>query len=63
MELVMTEWVQRRNLLTTKHLTVYDFIDSNYMLLGECPEEIAANAFRDGHYRRIKWTIGFHNEN
>ena len=48
MELVVTEWVQRRNLLTTKHLTVYDFITSNYMLLGECPEEIAANAFRDG---------------
>ena len=34
MELVMTEWMRRRNLMTTKPLTVYDFITGSYMLLG-----------------------------
>ena len=34
MELVMTEWMRRRNLMTTKPLTVYDFIASSYTLFG-----------------------------
>ena len=28
----------------------------------ESPEEMAANAVRDGHYCRSKWLVGFHNE-
>ena len=34
MELIMMEWVRRRNLLTTKPLTVYYFIAGSYTLLG-----------------------------
>ena len=34
MELVMMEWVRRRNFLTTAVPTVYDFIAGTYMLLG-----------------------------
>ena len=34
MELVMMEWVRRRNFLTTAPPTVYDFIAGNYMLFG-----------------------------
>ena len=32
MELVMMEWVRRRNLLTTATPTVYDFIAGSYIL-------------------------------
>lgn len=34
MELIMMEWVRRRNLRTTKPLTVYDFIAGSYILFG-----------------------------
>ena len=47
-ELVMTEWVRRRNLLTTATPTVYDFISGNYILSRNPPEEMTPNAVRDG---------------
>lgn len=46
MELVMTEWVRRRNFLTTATPTVYDLL-LVVICYWECPEEIATNAFSD----------------
>ena len=59
MELVMMEWVRKRNFLTTAVPTVYDFIAGTYMLLGNVQKKYrqTPSAIRN------KWFIGFHNEN
>ena len=59
MELVMMEWVRRRNLMTTETPTIYDFIAGSYTLFENDQKKWQQTpcAFRS------KWLIGFHNEN